>query len=83
MSFAPDYLRAVRKSQSIAKVARIFFGRDAVHVEGYLVSVVFDDVWHHCDSWSDLDSLIDNERELALDQDEKPPSWTSIDTSVW
>jgi len=68
MSYAIDYLRAVRKSRSIAKVARIFFGRDAVHVEGYLVSVVLDDVWHHCDSWSDLDSLIDNERELALDQ---------------
>jgi len=40
------------------------------------VSVVLDDVWHHCDSWSDLDSLIDNERELALDQ-------TSASESLW
>ena len=68
MSYAIDYLRAVRKSRSIAKVARIFFGRDAVRRYLFCVSVNIEGRSYSCNTWDDLDHIIDADKTLVLDQ---------------
>ena len=77
------YARELRKIHSIERVARVLFGQENVVRDHLSIAINTGRVWNQVDSWSDLDLLVESERELALDRDEQALGWNSVETSVW
>jgi len=67
-NWSTPYLRNVRRAKAIQKVAQIFFGRDAVRRDLFCVSVNIEGRSYSCNTWEDLDHLLDADKTLLLDQ---------------